>query len=277
MKRLIFALLGALSLSACAQSPAPPATSARPGAQATAAQPTERAISAGTPEARASAALHALNPQIKIDSIGAAPLPGFREAVVSGQVVYVSDDGKYLLQGKLFDIAAKKDLGEASMNKIRGELLKTIPMADRIVFAPPNPKHTVVVFTDVECGYCRKLHSEMAEYNRQGIAVQYLAFPRMGLASEDFKKMVSVWCAADRRQALTAAKNDKPIAAKTCKSPVAMQYALGQRMGLTGTPMILAADGTQISGYMPPAQLRAALDKLAGEAAPAVKTAGLGT
>ena len=278
MKRLTFALLGALSLSACAQGSAPAATAAKPGAQA---KPVAASVGtpypAGSPEARAHVALQQLNSQIKIDRIGPAPLPGFREAIVGGQVVYVSDDGKYLMQGKLFDIAAKKDLGEATMNKVRGDLLKTIPLQDRIVFAPPNPKHTVVVFTDVECGYCRKLHSEMAEYNRQGIAVQYLAFPRMGLASEDFKKMVSVWCADDRRAALTAAKNDKPIAAKTCKSPVAMQYDLGQRMGLTGTPMIMASDGTQISGYMPPAQLRAALDKLAGEVAPAVKTASVGT
>ena len=278
MKRLTLALLGALSLSACAQGPAPTATAAKPGAQATpVAAGGGASYPAGSPEERTRAALLQLNSQMKIDRIGPAPLPGFREAIVGGQVVYVSDDGKYLMQGKLFDIAAKKDLGEATMNKVRGDLLKTIPLSDRIVFAPPNPKHTVVVFTDVECGYCRKLHSEMAEYNRQGIAVQYLAFPRMGLASEDFKKMVSVWCADDRRSALTAAKNDKPLPAKTCKSPVAMQYDLGQRMGLTGTPMIMAADGTQIAGYLPPTQLRAALDKLAGDAAPAAKTASVGT
>ena len=272
MKRLTLALLGALSLSACAQAPAPTATAAKPGAQASAAGASEQVLAAGTPEARAREALRRLNPQIKVEHIGAAPLPGFREAIVGGQVVYVSDDGKYLLQGKLFDIAAKKDLGEASMNKLRVDLLKTIPVSDRIVFAPPNAKYTVAVFTDVECGYCRKLHSEIAEYNKQGIAVQYLAFPRMGLGSEDFKKMVSVWCAADKRQALTAAKSEKPVASKDCKNPVTMQYDLGQRMGLTGTPMILAADGSQLGGYLPPAQLRAALDKLTAGNAPAVKS-----
>ncbi len=78
------------------------------------------------------------------------------------------------------------------------------------MFAPPNPKYTVTVFTDIECGYCRKLHSEIAEYNRQGIAIEYLAFPRMGLGSEDYRNMVSVWCASDRRKALTDAKNGKP-------------------------------------------------------------------
>lgn len=274
MKRSLFAVLGAISLSACAQAPSPAATAAKPGAQSTPTAPVkaEATIVAGTPEARARDALRKLNPQIKVDQIGAAPIAGFREAIVSGQVVYVSDDGKYLIQGSLYDIENKKNLGEASMAKVRAELLKSIPASDRIVFAPPNPKHSVTVFTDIECGYCRKLHNEIAEYNRQGIAVEYLAFPRAGLGSADFKHMVSVWCATDKKKALTDAKNDKPVPAKDCKNPVTMQYDLGQRMGLTGTPMILARDGTQLGGYLPPAQLRAALDKLAGGGKPAAKS-----
>ncbi|MCI4567666.1 DsbC family protein [Lysobacter sp. CFH 32150] len=274
MKRTLFAVLGAISLSACAQAPSPAATAAKPGAQSTPTAPgkAEATVVAGTPEARAREALRKLNPQIKVDQIGAAPIAGFREVIVGGQVVYVSDDGKYLLQGSLYDIENKKNLGEASLAKVRTELLKSIPASDRIVFAPPNPKHTVTVFTDIECGYCRKLHNEIAEYNRQGIAVEYLAFPRAGLGSADFKHMVSVWCATDKKKALTDAKNDKPVPAKDCKNPVTMQYDLGQRMGLTGTPMILARDGTQLGGYLPPAQLRAALDKLAGGGKPAAKS-----
>ena len=265
MKFLTFAALCAFSLGACAQGPAPAATAAKPGAQSTPADAGKPAYAAGTPEARARDALRSVNPQIEVEHIGAAPLPGFREAIVSGQVVYVSDDGKYLIQGKVFDIAAKKDLGEASMAKLRAGLLETIPMSDRIVFAPPAAKHTVVVFTDIECGYCRKLHNEIAEYNKRGIAVQYLAFPRAGLGSEDFRKMVAVWCADDRRQALTDAKNDKPVPMKNCTNPVTMHYTLGQRMGLQGTPMILATDGTQIAGYLPPDQLLAAMEKHAAE------------
>lgn len=265
MKLIAFAALAALSLSACAQGTGPAATAARPGAQAGSGTP----AAPGSPEARAQQALASLNPQIKVDRIGPAPMPGFREAIVGGQVVYISDDGKYLMQGKLFDVAAKADLGEQAMARLRAELLETIPMSDRIVFAPPGAKHTVVVFTDVECGYCRKLHGEIGEINKRGIAVQYLAFPRMGLGSEDFRKMVSVWCADDRRQALTDAKNDKPVPAKDCTNPVTMHYNLGQRMGLTGTPMILAADGTQIAGYLPPDQLLAAMERHAAQVAAA--------
>ena len=273
MKRLTLALsCVALSLAACAQD-ATPSVAAKPGAQArkpvVAAGGVEPTFAAGSPEARARDTIRKLAPNVRIDQISAAPVKGFREAIVDGQVFYVSDDGKYVMQGALYDASTRENLAKDSMNKLRRKLLATIPVGDRIVFAPANPKYTVSVFTDVECGYCRKFHAQIAEYNKQGIAVQYLAFPRMGLGSEDYKKMVSVWCATDRRKALTDAKNDRPPQAKDCKNPVTMEYDVGRRVGLTGTPMILAADGTELGGYVTPVQLRAALDKLAaGKTAP---------
>ena len=249
LKSLPVLLLGTVSLSACAQPPAPaPAGQAAPG----------------TAAARATAALKKIDPNIKVDSISAAPVSGFQQAVVGGQVLYVSNDGKYLMQGTLYDIENRRDAGASALAGMRKALLAQIPLKDRIVFAPGNPKHTVTVFSDVECGYCRKLHSEIAEYNRLGIAIEYMAFPRMGLGSQDHRDMISVWCASDRKQALTDAKSDKPIAAKDCKSPVDMEYHIGQRLGISGTPAIFAPDGTQLGGYLPPQQLREALDKLAG-------------
>lgn len=266
MKRLLLvAALGAISLSACAQAPeagagAKPAAAAKPGTAAPA---------GGTPDARAIAAIARLNPDVEVEHVGAAPIPGFREAIVGGQVIYITDDGRYLFLagtgGALLDTQTQKNLSEGALGGMRNKLLATIPASERIVFAPPNPKHTVTVFTDVECGYCRKLHSEIKDYNAQGIAVEYLAFPRMGLGSEDFKKMVSVWCAPDRKAALTQAKTTGKVVEKNCKNTVTMQYNVGQRVGLTGTPMIIAADGTQMGGYVPPKALREALDKLAAD------------
>ena len=259
MKRSLVVLLGAVSLSACAQT-SPTSPAAHPGAQATSATAT---ASAAPAEAKVRAAIRKINPRMDIDQIGPAPIKGFQEVIVGGQALYVSDDGKYLIDGALYDIATRTNLAEASMAQLRSRLLKTIPVSDRIVFSPANPKYTVTVFTDVECGYCRKLHSQIADYNRQGIAVQYVAYPRMGLGSADFKKMVAVWCAADPKKALTDAKNDRPVPYRNCKNPVTMEYNLGQRVGLTGTPMILASDGTQLGGYIPPEELRAELDRMA--------------
>lgn len=269
------ALLATASLSACAQAPQPGQASA--GTPAAGSAPT--AMKANTADGRAREALQLLNPNVQIDYVGAAPLPGFREVIVGGQVVLVSDDGKYLVQGTVLDIAGKKELTQSSpaLSKYRLDLLKSIKTSDRIVFAPATPAdYTVSIFTDIECGYCRKLHSEIAEYNKQGIAIEYMAFPRMGLGSPDHKDMISVWCATDRKQALTDAKNGKPVPARSCKStPVDMEFNVGQRLGISGTPAIFAPDGSQLGGYLPPLQMREALDKLAGKPAASAKPAGM--
>jgi thiol:disulfide interchange protein DsbC len=273
MKTYAFAVLSCFSLAACAQSADSSAqgrkinvASATPAATKPSAEP---AFTAGSPEARVRGVLKELNPKLHVDSIAAAPIPGFRQVVAGGQVVYVSDDGKYLFQGGLLDIAKQQDLSEVALTKVRGEVLKSVPAADRIVYGPVGaaPKHSVVVLTDVNCGYCRKFHNDMAEYTKRGIEVQYLAFPRAGLGSADYRTMVSVWCASDRNKALTDAKNDRPVPAKTCTTPVDMQYNAGQRMGLEGTPMILTSDGNFLGGYLPPDALLQRLQQVAAQAA----------
>ncbi|MCF7222106.1 DsbC family protein [Marilutibacter chinensis] len=277
MKRTLLAVLGAISLSACAQAPdADAGTSAKAPVVASPMVPAAPEPAEGTPDALALKAVRTLSPNLQPEHIGAAPLPGFREVIVGGQIVYVSDDGRYMFLpgqgGALYDAVAERNLSEDSLAGLRRDLLKTIPASERIVFAPAEPKYTVTVFTDVECGYCRRLHSEIAEYNKQGIAIEYLAFPRMGIGSEDYNKMVSVWCASDRKQALTDAKAEKSVPERDCKNTVTMQYNIGQRAGLTGTPMILTEDGVQVGGYVPAEALRQTLDKLAAskaEAAPA--------
>ena len=173
------------------------------------------------------------------------------------------------------DLKDKQDLSDRALSTLRRDLLAKVPLKDRIVFAPANPKYTVAVFTDIECGFCRQLHSQIAEYNREGIAVEYLAFPRAGINTPDYDKMVAVWCAPDRKKALTDAKSDKPVPAPPagCVSPVKDEYITGIRAGLNGTPMILTEDGTQLGGYLPPKQLREALDAWAKQRSSATPAA----
>ena len=277
MKLSLYAAIFAVSLSACAQA-TPPAGKAdakdAAGAEQKTAPVAVAAAKASEPglalkgpaDARARTALQTLDPSIKIDRLAAAPIPGFREAIVGGQVLYVSDDGKYLLQGSLFDIEKKRDLSQIGISVLRREELNKIPQKDKIVFAPAKPKHTVEVFTDIECGYCRKLHEDIAEYNRLGIAIEYLAFPRAGTASQDFRNMESVWCSADRQKALTEAKAGARVAPKTCTNPVNMQYQIGQKIGLQGTPMVVTREGIALPGYMPPAAMLETLERLDAQA-----------
>jgi thiol:disulfide interchange protein DsbC len=194
-------------------------------------------------------------PELKPDSVQEAPMPGLYEVTVGPNVFYVSRDGKYLLQGKLIDLAARADLTEARVAAARLASIGKIGHDNMIVFAPKEPKYTVSVFTDIDCGYCRKLHSQIEDYRKEGIAVHYLFFPRAGEGSESYKKAVSVWCAKDRNTALTRAKKGEAIEDKQCDSPVDKHMALARALGANGTPMIVTDGGEILPGYVPPKQL----------------------
>jgi thiol:disulfide interchange protein DsbC len=213
-------------------------------------------------EAEVRAAIKALNPQAVVDTLKPAPIKGWMEASVGGQVLYFTDDGKYLMQGALVEAATRRNLTEESQAAVRLVELSKIPKAEMITFpAKGQTKHVVKVFTDIDCGYCRKLHQEMAQYNQLGIEVQYLWFPRAGVPSESSRKAIAVYCAKDQRKAMTDAKNNVDPGNATCKNPIEKDYNLGQRIGVNGTPAIFTADGTLMPGYMPAQQLLAELDR----------------
>jgi thiol:disulfide interchange protein DsbC len=205
-------------------------------------------------------AILSLVPQAKIDSVAKSSLPGFYEVVTGGQVVYVSADGKYLLQGSLFDMSTKRDLTEARLGGIRKELVDQVPKSKRLVFAPKDPKYTVTVFTDIDCGYCRKLHQDIAKYNEQGIAIEYLWLPRSGPGTPSFDKAISVWCATDPNKAFTDAKAGIEPKNATCENPIAEQFELGRRAGThrTGRHLGRRLPGT---GSIAPAPGQPGLDR----------------
>ena len=146
---------------------------------------------------------------------------------------------------------------------IRGSEIGAIPESQMLIFGPRDPKYTITVFTDVDCAYCRQLHSQIADYNRLGIRVRYLFFPRTGPNTESWTKAEQVWCSTDRNDALTRAKLGQPLKAKPCAdNPVARTYALGRSFKLDGTPAIVTSSGDMVGGYMPPAQMLQTLQQL---------------
>ena len=213
-------------------------------------------------DAKVRAAILELVPKARIDSIADAAVPGFYEVVLGGEIVYVSADAKYLFTGSVWDLAAKQDLTDQRKASLRKVALDKVGDDKRITYPAKNEKHSITVYTDIDCGYCRRMHQQMAEYNDAGVTVEYLFFPRSGPNTESFQKAVNVWCAADRNDALTKAKNGEPVPAKECANPIAEQYELGLRVGVTGTPMIVAENGTQVGGYLDPSQLVARLESL---------------
>jgi thiol:disulfide interchange protein DsbC len=194
-------------------------------------------------------------PTVKIDSVKPSEVKGLYEVTVGANIFYVSDDGKYLLQGRLVDLATRTDLTEQKLSGKRIQAIEKIGQKNMIVFKPKIGKYTVSVFTDIDCGYCRKLHSEIDQYLAQGITIQYLFFPRAGKNSDSYNKAVSVWCADDRNAALTAAKKDQKVPAKTCDNPVDEHMKLGEDFDVKGTPMIVTEKGNIYPGYLPAKQL----------------------
>ena len=181
--------------------------------------------------------------------------------VRSGAIVaYISGDGRYLLQGDLIDLEEQVNLSEATRNTARVDMLANVADDELIIFAPENPRHTVSVFTDIDCTYCRRLHSQIDEYMAEGIEVRYFLYPRSGPNTPSWAKAEEVWCADDQNDALTLAKLDQKFNSANCDASVLnTHYKLGQDVGLRGTPAIVLEDGTLLSGYLPPEQLGQAL------------------
>lgn len=207
--------------------------------------------------------IRALAPNATSIAISETPIEGILMVQVSGDIVYATADGQYLIQGRVVNMDTREDLTEGAKIEIRRELLAGMDTSKQIAFSPENPDYELTVFTDIDCGYCRKLHAQVEEYNDSGISIRYMAFPRAGIGSHSYEKAVSVWCATDQQQALTLAKQGSEPDPLQCENPIAEQYQLGIALGVTGTPALLTSDGTLIPGYVPPEQLRARLDKMA--------------
>lgn len=220
--------------------------------------------------------IRALVPTAKTVAIADSPIEGLLQVQINSDIVYVTDDADYLIQGQLMDIDSRTNITDQAKSGIRKGLLADLNSDEQITFSPENPKYELMVFTDVDCGYCRKLHSQMEEYNEDGIAIHYMAFPRAGVGSESYDKYVSIWCAADQQAAMTQAKDGLDPEPRSCKNPVAEQYELGREIGVTGTPAMITPDGTLIPGYMPPKQLRARLEAMAVDSAMQASSASVG-
>ena len=257
MKRSYALLLAALlPLGACAQAPAnaPVAQAVTPGTAA---------IANSDPRV----ALAAKIPGTKPADLRATPVPGIFELAHGGDITYVSADAKYLFAGDLYLVSDKGDFPNLSENRrreLRLNLLGDVPESQMLVFGPDKAAHTVTVFTDIDCPWCRKLHSQMADYNKLGIRVRYLFYPRTGPNTESWVKAEAVWCSADRKDAFTRAKLGQVTSAPHCaNTPIAREFKLGQDIGISGTPGMVLESGELIPGYLAPPDLMAHLQQAA--------------
>ncbi|MEY2920261.1 MAG: hypothetical protein RL261_1566 [Pseudomonadota bacterium] len=250
--------LASISNALAATGDKQPAAAVQKPAAAASAKPAAPAVIPADVRARVVAKLPGAQPS----DVAASPIPGIYEVTMGGLIAYVSSDGKYLLSGNVYDLDTQVNLTASRRNSARAKALAAASESNMIVFGPASAKMTVTVFTDVDCGFCRKFHSQIADVNKAGVRVRYMFYPRTGPGTESWAKAEQVWCAADRREALTRAKKGDTVKGKSCgDAAVKSQYELGSDLGVEGTPAIFTQNGDYIGGYLTPAELVQAIQE----------------
>ncbi len=202
-----------------------------------------------------------LGPNFPVSAIAESPIPGIYEISAGNRILYASINQNHVMIGNMFDTLRGVNVGEEKQNLITRKLAKDevskIPTEQMVVFKGEQSKRHITVFTDMDCGYCRKLHDEVPALNAAGIEVRYLMFP--ALTPTSMPKAVSVWCSDDQQSALTLAKTGAPVPEESCENPVTDQYAIGKKIGVRGTPYMILDDYQVIPGYVPAKDLIARL------------------
>jgi thiol:disulfide interchange protein DsbC len=199
---------------------------------------------------------------IAAEDVSASPVDGWYTIKRGSVIAYISADGRYLLQGDMIDLDTQINLSEDTRTSARREVMSKLTDEQVITFSPAEVKYSVAIFTDIDCSYCRRLHSQIDDYLARGIEIRYLLYPRNGPASKSWNTAEQVWCSDNRSEALTLAKLDRDFDTANCDaSNISASYIMGQKVGLSGTPAIVLDDGTLIGGYLPADQLEMRLEQ----------------
>ncbi|MBL4661062.1 MAG: thioredoxin fold domain-containing protein [Alcanivoracaceae bacterium] len=208
-----------------------------------------------------------LAPTAKISTIQQTPINGISEITLKDasveDIYYMTNDGKYFIKGNIIETSSKSNITENRKNSLRKKIVDEARKNKSIDFFPKDMKHHVTVYTDIDCGYCRKLHNEMKNFNDLGIGISYVFWPRAGLNSSSYDKAVTAWCAVDRQDAMTKSQNGEILEPKQCDNPVREHFISGQKIGVNGTPNIVTDKGLLIPTYLPAQVLYQRLEALA--------------
>ena len=214
-------------------------------------------------EQRVFSRLKQARPELTFSDLQNSPISGVYKLKVNGQVAFVSHDGSYLIAGEMYEVRPgnlvnlqeqDRQRAEKAFAPQRAQMLNQIKPENMVVYSPKKDlKGSVYIFTDIDCGFCRRLHSQMEGFMKKGIEVRYLAFPRAGPNSDSAKKLATVWCADNPRRVMDRFKKGDNVALAPCKqAPILQQYTLGQKVGVRGTPAIVTASGQLIPGAVSP-------------------------
>jgi thiol:disulfide interchange protein DsbC len=198
------------------------------------------------------------------EDINPTPFQGLYEVVIRKprlDVIYISEDGRYLAQGEVIDLKTRMNLTQNRLSSLAKEILSTTTDDEKIIYKAKDEKYTIDIFTDVDCPYCRKLHKDVAVLNKMGITIKYLAFPRSGVNTKSYYRSMAIWCADNQKQAMDRGmlKKDNPSA--NCENPIIDHLILASRLNVTGTPFMFFENGDNMPGYVKPKELLKAIKR----------------
>lgn len=206
-------------------------------------------VSADDAFAELKASLAKRLPQYEVSHVDKTPVEGIYQVIIGGQVLYMTKDAQYMLDDNLIDLSTRKNYTEDAMSGIRLSEIDQLGEEKMVVYTPETIKHTITVVTDIDCPYCRRLHSEMDQYMASGVQVRYIFMPLKG--QSDYRTTVSVWCAKDKNEALDKAKGGTQLKVKDCDNPIDEHLKVAKSLGVRGTPAIILQDGSMLPGYVP--------------------------
>jgi thiol:disulfide interchange protein DsbC len=194
-------------------------------------------------------------------SIAETPIDGLVQVTMDSEIFFMTSDGQYFIQGRVVNLDTQVDLTELAQRGFRQQLLANLDTGSLLSYGPEDAAHEVIVFTDTDCGYCRRLHALMDGYASAGIRINYAAYPRAGIGSSTYDDLVSIWCADHPQNAMDLAQTGQALEPKQCAAPIESHYELGRQLGIGGTPTLVTGSGELIAGYVQPDDLRQRLDQ----------------
>ena len=187
-------------------------------------------------------------PQLpKIEEVSRTPMSGLFEVRVEGAEIYYTDaDANYLIQGQLIDTRNRRNLTEERVEKLTAIDFAALPLKDAIPLVRGNGKRKLAVFEDPNCGYCKRFERDLQKVDN--VTVYLFLYPILGQDSSD--KARNIWCAKDRAKAWHDQMLRDQAAPQVQCDTAAIQrnLDLGRKHKITGTPTLIAADGTRVPG-----------------------------
>jgi thiol:disulfide interchange protein DsbC len=193
----------------------------------------------------------------KIEHIVKTPYSGMYEVIIDDQLLYTDAQGEYLFEGNIIEAKSRRDLSGERRKVLFAIDFDKLPLELAVKKVKGNGKRKLAIFTDPNCGFCRKLEKELSRVS--DVTLYFFMYPifpgsdeivRNVLCSKNPVKAWDDWMLSD----ITPAQ-------AVCDTQTEKVKALGQKLHVNGTPNLIFGNGIQAPGYLPAEELEKNLNQ----------------